>query len=187
MVDLLINLWCSFWRIMKSKYKWLFILFAIWIYRIDFMPADGGGFAKAVQVVTLFGIYFLVYKYQRNILGYSYNRTNVVVKSWIVLYVWGVISSLWAFLPTFAFFLALQNIILCLFLVWFYGMFRTFKGLEKAFLLFVVSLFLFEAVFYRLLVRPTFIIHYLPSGSIAGMCMAYCSGEILTIIKEKNS
>lgn len=179
MIKLLKDLLRTFRRIIKSKYKWLFILFAIWIYRIDFMPADGGGFAKAVQVVTLFGIYFLVYKYQRNILGYSYNRTNVAVKSWIVLYVWGVISSLWAFLPTFAFFLALQNIILCLFLVWFYGMFRTFKGLEKAFLLFVVSLFLFEAVFYRLLVRPTFIIHYLPSGSTAGMCMAYCSGEIL--------
>ena len=84
MIKLLKDLLRTFRRIIKSKYKWLFTLFAIWIYRIDFMPADGGGFAKAVQVVTLFGIYFWVYKYQRNILGYSYNRTNVVVKSWIV-------------------------------------------------------------------------------------------------------
>lgn len=179
MLGLLKNLWSSFWGIMKSKYKWLFILFAVWMYRIDFMPADGGGLAKGIQVVTLFGILFLIWKYQNNIFNITYNRTNVAVKSWIVLYVFGMMSTLWAFLPTFALFLSFQNIVVCLFLVWFFRRFRYFKNLERAFLLFIVSLFLFEAVFYRLLVRPTFIIHYLPAGSTAGMCMAYCTGELM--------
>lgn len=69
MVRLLKSLWSSFWGIMKSKYKWLFILFAVWMYRIDFMPADGGGLAKGIQVVTLFGMSQQLFVYNKNILN----------------------------------------------------------------------------------------------------------------------
>ena len=35
----------------KSKYKMLFMFYCLWLYRVEFMPADGGGVAKGIQVL----------------------------------------------------------------------------------------------------------------------------------------
>lgn len=180
MVDLLINLWCSFWRIMKSKYKWLLILFVIWMYRIDFMPADGSGFAKAIQVVTLFGMSLLLFFYNKKILRLSFHMTNMPVKTCLLLYIYAILSTLWAFNPMFAFFLSFQNFILILFFLWLFSESTNFCKIEKSFLLVVVAIMLFEAIGYRLLVINVLFIHYLPVASSAALCLSYCTGELLS-------
>lgn len=104
--------------IFKSKYKWMLILFVLWLYRVDFIPADGGGFAKGLQVITIFGMLGLVMKYWNGIARIAYNNTNSAVKSLLWLYSFAVISTLWAFMPTFAFVLSFQNIVLMFVLLW---------------------------------------------------------------------
>ena len=49
--------------LLKSKYKWLLLSYMILLYRIEFMPDTGGGLAKAIQVIALFSIVCLLYKY----------------------------------------------------------------------------------------------------------------------------
>lgn len=58
MINFLKALWKAFFIALKSKYRWLLILFILWLYRVDFISADGGGLAKTLQVVTLFGMFF---------------------------------------------------------------------------------------------------------------------------------
>ena len=180
MIKLLKDLLRTFRRIMKSKYKWLFILFAVWMYRIDFMPADGGGLAKGIQVVTLFGMSQQLFVYNKNILNISFHKTNIPVKTCLLLYVYAILSTLWAFNPMFAFFLSLQNIVLIILFVWLFSESNNFYKLEKMFLLTVVAIMLFEAMGYRLLVINALFIHYLPVASSAALCLSYCVGELLS-------
>ena len=120
--------------IIRGKYKWLLILFFLWLYRIDFIASDGGGFAKALQVVSVFGMLIFVLSYKKNIISYTCNNTNVAIKSLFVLYLFALISTLWAFIPSFAFFLSFQNLVVLLLFVWLFSRINRFDGIERLFI-----------------------------------------------------
>ena len=109
MISFLKELWSYLQLVWKSKFKYMLLLFALWLYRIDFMPDTGGGMAKVVQIVALVGLLYMMKKYRNGILDYSFAHTNTATKSCLWLYVYGVISTLWAFMPSMAFFIACQS------------------------------------------------------------------------------
>lgn len=170
--------------IIRGKYKWLLILFFLWLYRTDFVAADSGGFAKALQVVTIFGMFMIVYSNRKNIINYTYNRTNGAVRSLMVLYAYALLSTLWALIPTFAFFLSFQNLVLLFLFVWMFTRIDNFRDSEKIFLIGCASVMLFEAIVYRMLRNPSFFIHSLVSGSSAALLFSYSIAEYLGMRKS---
>lgn len=179
-----LNFIFKYLKISLSKpYRFITILFFIWLYRVDFIAADGGGIAKALQVITIFGLLYIILKKKHNIINFSFNQTNNSIKSLLLLYSFALLSTLWAFIPTFAFFLSFQNLTIIFSLTWFFSNIEDFKSMEKSFLAFVMMIILFETILYRVLVYPSLFIHYLPSGSSAAMCFSYCISEYLTMKK----
>lgn len=179
-----LNFIFKYLKISLSKpYRFITILFFIWLYRVDFIAADGGGIAKALQVTTIFGFLYIILKKKHNIINFSFNQTNNSIKSLLLLYSFALLSTLWAFIPTFAFFLSFQNLIIIFSLTWLFSSIEDFKSMEKSFLAFVMMIILFETILYRVLVYPSLFIHYLPSGSSAAMCFSYCISEYLTMKK----
>lgn len=179
-----LNFIFKYLKISLSKpYRFITILFFIWLYRVDFIAADGGGIAKALQVTTIFGLLYIILKKRHNIINFSFNQTNNSIKSLLLLYSFALLSTLWAFIPTFAFFLSFQNLIIIFSLTWLFSSIEDFKSMEKSFLAFVMMIILFETILYRVLVYPSLFIHYLPSGSSAAMCFSYCISEYLTMKK----
>lgn len=177
-------LWKSLRLAFRSKFKWVLILFALWTYRVGYMPDAGGGMAKILQVVTVFGMLYYVNKYGRNIVSHAYSRTNMPVKSALWLYTLGVISTLWAFLPQFAFFLSFQNLVIVIVMIWFFSMFKTRDEMERAFLIAGSSFLLYNAVLVRLTMHPALIIHHLQTASSAALFFSYCIAEYFTISKD---
>lgn len=171
-------LYKSLIHVFKSKYRWMSILFVLWLYRVDFIPADGGGLAKGLQVITIFGMLGLVMKYRNGIARIAYNNTNSAVKSVLWLYSFAVISTLWAFMPTFAFFLSFQNIVLMFVLLWLYSLPENFNSTERLFLISAVLIALFEVIARRILETPQVFIHSLTGGSTAALLISYCVAEI---------
>lgn len=179
MIDYIRFLSFSLITVLKSKYKWLLFLFVLWLYRVDFIADTGGGLGKALQVVTIFGMLYLVLSRKKKIVKYAYNRTNLPIQSVLWLYTYAVISTLWALVPTFAFFLSFQNIVLIFVLMWVVTLARDFVQMERFFLVFAVLMTLFEVICERFLNFPSLFIHYLPGGSAAAICLAYTIGELL--------
>lgn len=179
MIDYIRFLSFSLITVLKSKYKWLLFLFVLWLYRVDFIADTGGGLGKALQVVTIFGMLYLVLSRKKMIVKYAYNRTNLPIQSVLWLYTYAVISTLWALVPTFAFFLSFQNIVLIFVLMWVVTLARDFVQMERFFLVFAVLMTLFEVICERFLNFPSLFIHYLPGGSAAAICLAYTIGELL--------
>ena len=147
MIGFFKELWSYFRLVWNSKFKYMLLLFALWLYRIDFMPDTGGGLAKVVQIISLLGLLYMMKKYRNGILGYSFAHTNTATKSCLWLYVYGVISTLWAFMPSMAFFMAFQNVVMIMLMVWYFSMFRDFQSMERGFIVFTLSMVLFESVF----------------------------------------
>lgn len=174
-------LYKSLIHVFKSKYKWMSILFVLWLYRVDFIPADGGGLAKGLQVITIFGMLGLVMKYRNGIARIAYNNTSSAVKSVLWLYSFAVISTLWAFMPTFAFFLSFQNIVLMFVLLWLYSLPENFNSTERLFLISAVLIALFEVIARRILETPQVFIHSLTGGSTAALLISYCVAEIFNM------
>ena len=169
-----------------KKYFIITLLFALWLYRIDFIVADSAGFAKALQVITIFGILLYTLHKKSNIISYSYNRTISPIKSLLFLYLYALISTLWAFMPTFAFFLSFQNLVLCFFLVWLFSNCKSFKSLEKTFLAIYAGITLFELITVRILYYPSVFIHYLSPATSSAICFSYCIAELLNMkIKDR--
>lgn len=171
--------WCK--RILKSKYKWLAICYFVWLYRVNLIVADAGGFAKGLQVVTLLGMMYFAGKFfvGRNVWSFSFKKTNNAVKTCLLLYSFAVISTVWAYLPQFAFFLAFQNLVFIVLFVGLFSMFKSLKAMERFFLLFALSSLLFEGISWRMVKTPALFVHYLSCGSSAAMVISYTAGEIL--------
>ena len=127
MTGLLKDIFGGIITVLKSKYKLIFILFALWIYRIDFIPEDGSGIGKAIQIVSLFGLLAILYRKSPNLFSFSYQQTPIQIRSLLWLYSFAVISTLWAFIPSFAFFLAFQNLVMIMLWIWIMSLCRTFK------------------------------------------------------------
>lgn len=178
------NILFIFKSTLSTKYKWLAIFYMIWLYRVEFMPDTGAGVAKVLQVVTLLAMTCLLSTYCRSFVSNGFAKTNAPIVSALTLYVLAMVSTAWAFLPQFAFFIAYQNIFMLLLMVWFFSLFQSFKAKEKAFVYFVVISLIFESVALRLSTQPVFIAHFLPAGSCAAMLFSYCVGEYLGMKKH---
>lgn len=180
MIKVLLDVWKCVKSCFRSKYKWMLILYLLWLYRLSFIQEDGGGFGKILQVVTIFGLLAgaLTYFGKYNLISFSFCKTNIAIKSCLLLYLYGVISTFWAYLPQFAFFLAFQNIVLIMLCIWFFSRFSSFEKMEKAFLYLCLVTMIFEYVFYRIVVLPALFVHYLPNASSAAMMVSYCVGEL---------
>ena len=96
MIGLLKDIFGGIITVLKSKYKLIFILFALWIYRIDFIPEDGSGIGKAIQIVSLFGLLVILYRKSPNLFSFAYQKTPIQIRSLLWLYSFAVISTLWA-------------------------------------------------------------------------------------------
>lgn len=181
MIAYIKNIFFIFISVLKSKYRWLVIFYLLWLYRIEFMPDTGGGMAKVLQVVSLFVIILLLGKYGGNFVVKAFNRTNGAVKTVLILYCFAVLSTVWAFLPQFAFFLSFQNVVMILAMVWMLTQFKDFCSVEKTFISFTVLTVLFEGIALRLSMQQVLIAHFLPAGSCAAMLFSYCVGEYLAM------
>lgn len=184
MISFLKELWSYLQLVWKSKFKYVLLLFALWLYRIDFMPDTGGGMAKVVQIVALVGLFYMMKKYRSGILGYSFTHTNTATKSCLLLYVYGVISALWAFMPSMAFFMAFQNVVMIMLMVWYFSMFRDFRSMERGFIVFTLSMVLFESICSRIW-NPSLMIHFLGGASSSALCFVYSSSEWMRAQDEK--
>ena len=185
MITYIKELFSTFNAVLRSRYRWIAIFYLVWLYRIEFMPDTGGGMEKALQVVSLFAIILLLNEYGGNFVARGFKNTNGAVKTMLVLYCFAILSTVWAFLPQFAFFLSFQNVVMILALVWVLTLFEDFHSTEKAFIYFAVLTMLFETIALRLTMQHVLIAHFLPAGSCAAMLFSYCVGEFL-VIKGKD-
>lgn len=176
MIDFLKELWHSLILAWKSKFKLILILFFVWLYRIDFMPDTGGGLPKVIQIVAILGLLYYIRKYKRNIISISYSRTNISIKSCLWLYTYALISTFWAYMPSMAFFISFQNLVIIMLLIWYFRMFCDFISIEKAFVFLSLTIAIFESIFYRIY-NPDIIIHFLGSASSGALCFVYCATE----------
>lgn len=162
--------------VFKSKYKWMLIFFLTWLFRVDFIADTGGGGGKILQICCLLCMFFLLVKFHAISL---LKKTNSPIKLCFILYTFGIISVLWAFMPSYAAFMAIQNVILLLTLVWYFSKFKTFYLAEYGFVILMVGCALFETIGLRLTWWHSLIVHHLASGSISAICICYCFGELL--------
>lgn len=172
-----------FYNIKKSikSYYTLIILFTLWLYRIDFIAADSGGIAKGLQVFTLLGMLLFLYNKKANIFIYAIKNSTSSIKYLILLYLYGMISTLWSFIPTFSFFLAFQNIVIILLLIYLFDINKSFKEKEKLFVIGTIALMLFEVIVKRIVDGPQIFIHFLSGGSTAALLFSYCTAELLNM------
>ena len=172
-------------NVLKGKYRWMLILYVLWLYRVDFMPDTGGGIEKAIQIITLFGLFFLVCRNCPKVLR-KVRYGNSVVSSFFYLYLFALASIMWSIMPMFSGFLAFQNIVLLFVFVWMFSLCKSFESLEKTFLIFTMMTILFESIVLRFTYQPRFFVHYLPAASSAALCVSYCSGELLSMRKSNS-
>lgn len=170
--------------LLKTRYKWILILFSLWLYRVDFIADVGSGRAKMLQVITIFGMLYLIIKYQSNIITYTFSKTHTPIKTFLWLYVYAIISTFWAYSPTFSFFLSFQNTVFMIVLVWLFTKMNNFISMEKTFIYLMIISMLFEVVMIRIIESPVLFIHFLPGGSSAAICISYCIGELISMKKK---
>lgn len=161
-------------------YPLLTIIFFVWLYRVDFIPADGGGIAKGIQVLTILGMLFYVINKSANLLSITYNKNNLLGRTIIIFYVYAIFSTLWAYVPTFAFFLAFQNIVIFIVLYYILNKLKTFISIENLFIIISTVIILFEVIIHRILYNPSLFIHFLPAASSSAICLSYSFSELIS-------
>lgn len=184
MIEFLKELWHDLRLVWKSKFKYMLILFVVWLYRVDFMPDTGGGLAKVIQVVSVLGLLYQMRKYSRNIMTVTYSYTNTAIKSCLWLYIYALVSTLWAYMPSMAFFLSFQNLVMIMLMLWYFSQFRDFISMEKGFIFFAMSIVIFESIFYRVF-NPSVMIHFLSCASSGALCFVYCATEWMKAQEQK--
>lgn len=142
------------------------------------MPDTGVGQGKTIQVATTLAMMALLLKYNPWIITEAYRYANQPVKSCLWLYTFAVVSTVWAYLPEFTFFLALQNVFLLLALFWFFCEFETFEDTEKGFVIFSSLLLVYCFILERLTVTFTLFVHHLSCGTTAAILFSYSCGEL---------
>lgn len=164
----------------QSQFRFLFVLFFLLVYRIEFMSDVGFGTAKLLQAGCLFGIICFLFHYCPYILQIVYAQTNWAIRSCLVLYFFAILSTVWAFNPLFAFTLSIQNVVLLLLIVWFFAFWGNFWSIERSFIITIVILQLFQFLCLKLESTNLFV-HFLPGASIAAMALCYCVGEYMNM------
>jgi len=169
---------------LRSNLRNVAILVFLLLYRIEFMPDTGAGFAKLLQVAVLFGLIYYLYQYCPRIFALSFTSTNGAIQTSLILYSFAVCSTIWAYNPQFALFLSFQNLILIFLFVWFFSLFDQFYSMERAFVILAVIIQLFEFLCLKTS-SISLLVHFLPGGSVAALTLSYCMGEYLNQ-KEPN-
>lgn len=169
--------WCR--RLLKSKYRWMLLFFILWVYRVSCMPADGGGVARGLQIVTTFGLLFYAISFKKNVVVPALFRTKVpnVTMTWYLLL--ALVSTLWSYVPMMSFFMAFEKMVFMIVLFSVFSQVHTFESSEKIFVYLVVGLLVFNGVATRVAGYQAWIGHDLQQGSCAAMCFSYCCGEFL--------
>lgn len=165
---------------MRSRYKWLLILFCIWFYRIAYIPADSGGIAKALQVSCIAAMFFLLIVYQRYSKANVFKARNIPIATLTFVYVFATLTSVFSELPQYAFFLSFQNVVILFLLYWIFSIPKTFVDLERLFLMMYLIMMFSQMFFIRQVSYWwTLFVHDLSSGSCSALVISYCVGELL--------
>ena len=168
-----------------KKFRWITAFFLLWIYRTIFMPAGDGGFAQALQIISLFSMLFIVYSHwQRKVVG-IFRISNPPIRTLLLLYFYALLSATWAFMPAFSAFLSIQNFILMALTFWLLSMPKTFDGVEKSLVYLIMAMAFFSAIGGRYNVGWPIFIHLLQTGACSAMCFAYCFAEWIKEKKDK--
>lgn len=163
----------------KGKYRMLFICYCVWLYRVEFMPADGAGLAKGIQVLTTLGMLYFITTYKKGVVSKAYQVNMLPYSSMLWLYTYATITAVFSVMPQFAFFLAFQNVVIIIAVLWFFSIFRDFRTMERALLLFGTTQMIFESIIARFTEYHSFIAHFLGGGSMAAILIAYTAGELM--------
>ena len=86
-------LWNGFKLLFNPKYRILSGLFFLWLYRIDFIQADGAGLAKALQVLTTFGILIFILNRDGSLIMNSFTKRDFPIRSMLLLFSFGILST----------------------------------------------------------------------------------------------
>lgn len=178
MINYLKLFYYSFKDLITGPFKWLAILFLVWLYRIEFMPDTGVGMGKILQVVCTFGMFYLLWRENSGLLKAPFRETNTPVKSLTWLYLLALTSTLWAYNPQFAFFLSFQNLLMIVLFLWVFSLFGNLRDMERGFVFFAIICVVTEFFASRFLHMNLFN-HILPSASLSAIMLAYCVGEYL--------
>mgnify|MGYP001371668258 CR=1 FL=1 len=165
--------------ILKSKYKWILLFFVLWILRVSCIPADAGGIAKGLQIITTFGLLYYAVKLRKSSISNALFKTKSpnVTLTWYLLL--GLISTLWSYVPMMSFFMAFEKLSFIVVLYVIFSQFYTFQSTERLFILFMVGILILNGTVTRIMGHQGFIGHDLQQGSCAAMCFSYCCGEYL--------
>ena len=173
----------GFKDLITGPYKWFAIFFLVWLYRVEFMSDTGVGMGKILQVGTVFGLLYLLLREQPSIFKETIRYTNTPVKSMMLLFIYAVLSTLWALQPSFAFFLSFQNLLMVMLFTWAFSQFENFRDMERGALFFTVLIIVMEFIASRLGQQSLFN-HILSSASLSAIMLAYCVGEYMACDKE---
>lgn len=178
-IILIQEIWLSAKEVWHSNYRWLMMLMLLWIFRVTAIPADSAGLAKGLQVGSIILLLFFVTKYYRNALFFGWKEGNAAIK-WMMAYLaFGLLSTLWSYVPQFSFFLSFEKIVLISVIFFFFYLFDDFALLERAMLLSLTGFLLFEAICWRIHAGMTLFTHSLSNGTCAAVLLTYCIGEWL--------
>lgn len=176
---LLKDVWAYSRAALKSRYKWMFIFFVLWVYRVCCMPADSGGIARGLQIVTAFGLLFFAMRMRKGCIPSALFKSRIpnLTMTWYLLL--ALLSTLWSYLPMLSFFMAFEKLAFMVVLFAVFSQFHTFEGAERMFVYLMVGMLVFNGVVTRVTGLQAWIGHDLQQGSCAAMCFSYCCGEML--------
>lgn len=177
---LLKDLWKWSIATLKSRYKWMFVFFVLWVYRVSCMPAGNGGIAQGLQIFTTFGIFFFVVKMRKDsiVSALFHSKAPTVTMTWYLLL--ALVSTLWSYTPMLSLFMSFEKLVFIVALFAIFLQFRTFENAERMFVYLMVGMLVFNGIATRIMGYQSFIGHDLQQGSCAAMCFSYCCGELLT-------
>ena len=176
---LLKDVWKYSRAVLKSRYKWLFIFFVLWVYRVSCMPADGGGIARGLQIVTTFGMLFLAIRMRKNSISSALFKSQIPNQTMTWYLLLALLSTLWSYVPMLSFFMAFEKLAFMVVLFAVFSQFHTFENAERMFVYMMVGMLVFNGIATRVAGYQAWIGHDLQQGSCAAMCFSYCCGEWL--------
>lgn len=166
----------------SSKFKWFFIIFGIWLYRVECMSDTGFGIAKILQIGSIGILFFLITQNYSSLWSFIYKKSNTPFKTCLYLYSFAALSSIWAFLHSYTLYMSLQNIVIlgCIFLFCIYNN-CSFRKTENLFIISISIIMFFLFLIYRIFYGHGFFSHILSLASTAAIMISYCSAELLTM------
>lgn len=165
---------------LQSRYKWLFIFFGVWLYRVECLSDEGFGLPKILQIGSIAIIFILLTKKYPNIWNKVFGNTNMPFRSCLFLYCFAVLSSIWAFLPSYTLYMSIQNIVILAGVFVFCRFNKTFRETERLFVISVCLIMILLFLIYRIIFSHGFFSHILSLASTAAILISYSSAELLT-------